>query len=233
MSRPRKQRPPRDEHAPTSFTPDIDIWSLAIRDLAADETARQKETFLKLYRSGASPKEAAYNDGHGVSYKQIIIWQFEDTVFASEMQAIADERRAHPALARAIFLDHLANTHNAYGAAEAGGFTLAEFKAMAKEDRAFKKAWKHALAYAVGSVEQAMFLAAVRNERATLDRTVFLNAHMRETYKPELSQDKLGPSEIVINVNVAIDPARQPKRLPPATGTEISLPSEVDHGQDD
>lgn len=230
MPRPRNPRPPRDEHAPTSFTPDIDIWSYAIQDLDAAKTAEAKQKFLALYQRGASPKEAAY--AASVSYRQVIIWQFEDTWFRSQTDQIASDRRAHPELAMVIFLDHLANTYDEYGAAEAAGLPLDEFKALRKADPVFKRAWKEAYRAAVSKVKANLFDQA-QHGKNFLNIIGVLN-HLDKDFKEDANQGKLGPGAITINVNVAIDPNRQPRRLPLQSGEEIALPpgDEVVDGDD-
>lgn len=232
MPRPRKPRPPRDEHAPTSFTPDVDIWTYAIQNLDAEATATTKETFLSLYERGASPKEAAY--AAEVSYRQIILWQHDDALFREHMELIAAERRANPELAKAIFLDHLARTHNHSAAAEAGGFLLSEFKAMRKTDRAFRKAWKHALREAVDNVEGALFEDAVHGPNP-LTKIVVLNAHRTAVYKPETrAASSDGDRTLVVKVIFGKEEKTNlqppPIQLPPQSGEEIVIDAEVDDG---
>ncbi len=197
----------------------MDIWSFAIQNLDAEKTAEKKEDFLKLYERGASPKEAAY--AAGVAYRQIIIWQFEDTRFREQVEAIAAYRRSYPELAKAIFLDHLAEWRDEYGAAEAGGLTLAEFKALRKADPVFRKAWKEALKAAVSRVKANLFDLAQHGANPLPIFNV-LNTYEPETFKPEVAKEHRLPN-VEVRIIVGPDPAQSPRRLPAQTGEEIVI----------
>lgn len=111
-------------------------------------------------------------------------------------------------------------------AAEAAGVNRRTVWRWMKTDPEFRADMRDALEALTDEIEEKLADRAKGDGKdAVFAATVWLNTHRRHIYKPETVHEKIGAGPITINVNVAIDPSRQPRRLPVQAGDEISLPS--------